>query len=57
MNMFLTILLCVSIFLAIWMGTVIIGNMVLKSNVPAGTIMLFALGLTYILIYIFVLPH
>lgn len=55
--MFLTILLCVSIFLAIWMGTVIIGNMVLKSNIPAGTIMLFALGLTYILIYIFVLSH
>lgn len=55
--MFLTILLCVSIFLAIWMGTVIIGNTVLKSNIPAGTIMLFALGLTYILIYIFVLSH
>lgn len=56
MSLFLTVLLFIAIFVAIWMGIVIIGNMVLKSGVAAGNIVLFAFCVTYILFYVLV-PH
>lgn len=56
MSLFLTVLLFIAIFVAIWMGIVIIGNLVLKSSVPAGNIWLFAFCVTYILFYVLV-PH